>query len=267
MPFLKIDDDTRIFYTIKEPLNTQTSETIIFISGWTSDHNFWVPYLPFFKDFRCVTIDNRGVGETIIPENKPIVLEEMVKDIYDLITHLNLKMVHIFGISMGGMIAQNFAIKYPHLCQKVILMNTCAQLTPKMKFMFEKFVLLEESNQGLFVDILLGHCYSNKVWNDEKLFQLFLKTCEYKKNHPQKPGSCRKQQEAINQHNTLEKIETIRNPTLIIVSKEDEMIPYELCLKLREKIHQSTIIELANEGHVPAEYEFLKQVTRFLLNN
>jgi 3-oxoadipate enol-lactonase len=274
MPFVPIDAETRIFYTVKEPTTKGTQskpfkegqpcETIVFISGWTSDHNFWIPYLPYFKNIRCVVFDNRGVGETIIPANKPITLQGMVDDVYALINHLKLSAVIVLGISMGGMIAQNFVIKYPQLCKKLILISTCAWLTPKLKYMFEKLVLLEESNLNLFVDILLGHCYANKVWTNLKLFSLYEQTCEYKKKHPQSPGNCRKQKEAIAQHDTVANLKSVKIPTLIIGGKEDELIPIDSSHELHTLIPQSDLLILPDEGHVPVEYTFLKQALEFL---
>lgn len=264
MPFIQLDNETRIFYTIKEPLHPENCESIIFISGWTSDHNFWIPYLPYFKNYRCITFDNRGVGETIINPKKPITLDQMVEDIRVIMHHLGLNRVILYGISMGGMVALNFAIKHPDLCSKLVVASSCGQLTPKMKYMFDKFVQLEESNHELFADILLGLCYSKKVWVNEFLFDLFKKTVDYKKNHPQKPGYCRKQKEAIDQHNVVDNLNKIDIPTLIIGSKEDELIPIELAGELSQKIPHAQIFELPDEGHVPVNYEFLKKVLEFL---
>lgn len=264
MPFLQIDDETNIFYYIKEPFDLENCETIIFISGWTSDHNFWIPYLPYFKRYRCITFDNRGVGETAISPKKPITINLMVDDILNLINHLKLKRVILYGISMGGMVALNFAIQHPDYCSKIVIASSCGRLTPKMKYMFDKFVLLEELNQELFAEILLGLCYSKKVWNNENLYDLFKRTLEYKKKHPQKSGNCRKQKEAIYQHDVLEYLENIKMPTLVIGSLEDELIPMELVRELKMKIPHAEILELSDEGHVPVNYEFLKEVLSFL---
>jgi pimeloyl-ACP methyl ester carboxylesterase len=257
-----MSDGTTLFYRVGG--NPNAKETIIFLSGWTSDSNFWLSYLPAFTDFRYILIDNRGVGKTTIPPNLTISMQSMIEDIHALITIFKGTQVILCGISMGGMIAQNFALNYPSLCKKLILISTSAYITPKMKFIFETLVKLEESPQrDLFVDLLLGHCYNAKTWIDPKLKFSFDQTRDYKKNHPQNSGACRKQAEAIFQHDVRDKIGKINVPTMIIGGAEDEIIPIDMSKELHELIPNSKLLILPNEGHVPTDLSWLKTVHEF----
>ena len=72
------------------------------------------------KHFRLVVIDNRGTGES----DKPDVawtLRDMADDIAAVLDHAKIPHTHVFGISMGGMIAQEYALTYPDRVQRLVL--------------------------------------------------------------------------------------------------------------------------------------------------
>ena len=93
------------------------------MSGWELQVNFLRS-----KNMQVVYFDNLGVGKSSRPDN-PYSMEMFVKNIKDLIEHLEIKQkVHLCGISMGGMIAQQFALKYPDLVKSLILLATTAKV-------------------------------------------------------------------------------------------------------------------------------------------
>jgi 3-oxoadipate enol-lactonase len=76
-------------------------------------------------ELRLIALENRGVGGSE-PGTEPFDLVDLADDGARLLDHLGLAQAHIWGVSMGGMIAQEFALKHPDRCAGLILGCTMA---------------------------------------------------------------------------------------------------------------------------------------------
>jgi 3-oxoadipate enol-lactonase len=93
---------------------------VALIMGFSGSGRAWSErFLNLLENrFRLVVIDNRGTGES----DKPDVawtLRDMADDVAAVLEHAKLRQTHIFGISMGGMIAQEYALNYPDRVQRL----------------------------------------------------------------------------------------------------------------------------------------------------
>jgi len=79
----------------------------------------------FKRYYRVITFDNRGVGQTG-GEQQPITVEVMADDTIALLDHLGIDSAHILGYSLGGLVAQEIAIRFPQRVKKLILVSTLA---------------------------------------------------------------------------------------------------------------------------------------------
>lgn len=87
---------------------------LLMISGFRRSRVIWLePFLaPLAERFQLVLFDNRGTGGSDKPEAS-YTMEAFAADAIGLLTALNIERSHVFGISMGGMIAQTLATTYP----------------------------------------------------------------------------------------------------------------------------------------------------------
>jgi len=115
IPFFK-HKDVELFY-IKEG----KGEPLVLISGLGSKMS-WYFQIPFFKEkMMVISLHNRGVGKSSRP-NYSYTMDMFVDDIKNLLEQLNIKKkIHLCGISMGGMIVQNYALKHPSSVKNLIL--------------------------------------------------------------------------------------------------------------------------------------------------
>src|SRR5260370_14738515 len=92
------------------------------IMGFSASGRGWgEPFLKLMESrFKIFMIDNRGTGESDKPETE-FTLARMAADIAAVLDHAETPRAHIFGISMGGMIAQEFALAYPARTRGLIL--------------------------------------------------------------------------------------------------------------------------------------------------
>lgn len=79
------------------------------------------------RSFRCIDFDMRGFGQSDRPL-QDYNMEVWADDIAGLMDHLRLSAAHVHGTSMGGMVAQQFAAKYPARTKRLVINCSAAKL-------------------------------------------------------------------------------------------------------------------------------------------
>ena len=123
MPFL-LRQFADIYY---EQIGTG-AETIVLLNGFMrpgSDFKMLARHCEA-SGFSVVLIDNRGAGQSI--SYGEFSLEDLADDVAAVLDTLGVKKVNLLGISMGGMIGQLFAIRYPSRVAKIALVSTTADI-------------------------------------------------------------------------------------------------------------------------------------------
>jgi 3-oxoadipate enol-lactonase len=101
-------------------------EPILLIMGLAYPSVMWYRTRPLLASrYRTVALDNRGIGQSDVPQG-PYPIALMASDAAAVLDAAGVESAHIFGISMGGMIAQEFALQYPARVRSLILGCTAA---------------------------------------------------------------------------------------------------------------------------------------------
>lgn len=120
MPYAKINGITIYYETYGE------GYPLLLIGGLGSQIQSWAVQIPIYsKHFQVIVFDNRGAGRSDKPD-VPYTTELMAEDVSMLLDVLGIESAHIAGKSMGGMIGQWLAIKYPEKVKKLVLGCTSA---------------------------------------------------------------------------------------------------------------------------------------------
>ena len=107
---------------------------IIMIMGLGAPGDKWKHnYELLSKWFWCIVPDNRGAGLSDKPEAESYTTEQMADDIIGIMDALDIKKAHVMGVSMGGAIAQQVALKVPDRVLSLILTSTFASVSPAFK--------------------------------------------------------------------------------------------------------------------------------------
>ena len=113
--------DVDLYYEIRG-----RGKPVLLVAGLASDNAFWLPVVDAFAAHRqVIVVDNRGSGRTT-PMDTATGIGAMADDCAALVRHLRLAGVDLVGHSMGGMIAQEFALQYPKRVRSLILGCTAA---------------------------------------------------------------------------------------------------------------------------------------------
>jgi pimeloyl-ACP methyl ester carboxylesterase len=101
-------------------------EPILLIMGLGYPSNMWYRTLPeLAAKYRVITFDNRGVGRSDVPPG-PYPIATMASDALGVLDAAGIDQAHVFGISMGGMIAQELTLTRPDRVRSLILGCTAA---------------------------------------------------------------------------------------------------------------------------------------------
>lgn len=101
-------------------------EPVLLIMGLSYPSSLWHRTRPVLaKQYRTIALDNRGSGQSDAPE-KPYSMSIMASDAAAVLDAAGVQSTHVFGMSMGGMIAQEFALQYPRRVRSLILGCTAA---------------------------------------------------------------------------------------------------------------------------------------------
>ena len=112
-------------------------ETIVLVNGLADDLDTWAFQEAELTEagYRLLMFDNRGIGQTSKPAG-PYSSRLLADDAKALVDHLGITGFHLLGVSMGGMIVQEYALAYPEDLRSVIMACTYAAPGPFCSRMF-----------------------------------------------------------------------------------------------------------------------------------
>ncbi len=97
---------------------------LLLINGLGSDHVEWLHQVHVFsRRFRTIAFDNRGAGDSDSPAG-PYTTARMADDAAALLSEIGVGRAHVLGASLGGMIAQELALRHAKLVDRIVLACT-----------------------------------------------------------------------------------------------------------------------------------------------
>jgi 3-oxoadipate enol-lactonase len=100
---------------------------LLMVQGLGCDANGWIfQRLAMGRYYRCIALDNRGVGRSGAPSG-PYSIEQMARDAVSVLDAESIPRANVMGISMGGVVSQLLAIKYPERVRSLVLAATACR--------------------------------------------------------------------------------------------------------------------------------------------
>jgi pimeloyl-ACP methyl ester carboxylesterase len=240
-------------------------EPLLMFQGLGQSIGSWTFQIPFFKRrMMVIALDNRGIGKSSRPDY-PYTINMFIEETIALLEHLHIEdQLHVIGISMGGMIAQQFALKYPQKVKSLILLATAAYMDPKP--LIDKYKNLEElpldSAFRERLELMFSEEFIKKVQHDKSLSQT-LKNKLMLENHPTMQDYINRGA-AIVGHDTREFLHKITQPTLIMTGSYDKIIPMNESRFLHEKIPNSKLEIIEGYGHGSLLIEDFERINKIV---
>src|SRR5438105_11584201 len=207
-------------------------ETILLVNGLADDLETWELQMPDLLEagLRVLRFDNRGIGRSAAPAG-PYTSRLMADDTKALVDHLGITDFHLLGVSMGGMIAQEYALAYGSDLSSVTLACTYAAPGPFCSRMFSMWADMAPVNGVPFImrDVTLW-AFTVPFFDDR---EDELREFEGEMATMAMPVEAYLAQlDSIRTHDTRDRIGSIRTPTLVLAGEEDILIPVSLSKRL-----------------------------------
>lgn len=242
------------------------AETIVLVNGLADSLETWDFQVPALLDagYRVLRFDNRGIGASSKPAG-PYTTAQFAQDTKALVDHVGLGKFHLMGVSMGGMIAQEYALAHPDDLLTLTLACTYAAPGPFCGRMFSMWADMAPILGVPFVmrDVTLWAFTPTFFETRENE----LKEFETAMAHMDQPiHAYLAQLYSIRHHDTTERLHQLRMPTLVMAGESDILIPVALSRRLHELIPESEFAATPGGHGCMWEYPdaFNQQFIRYL---
>jgi len=225
-------------------------EPLLLITGFTISSRVFDPILDLYgQHFECLTYDNRGSGRSDAPWRLTS-MPELAGDAVRLLDALGVESAHVYGLSMGGMIAQELAIRFPERVRGLVL--GCSTpggpwaIRPNMR------------EWGALARLAIGG-----LRGADRMLAGALFSPEFRREQPERAREllthfevARSRPHAIAghwwasfYHDTVSRLARIQAPTLVMHGERDAMAPLANARLLADRIPQAEVAVVPGAGH------------------
>jgi pimeloyl-ACP methyl ester carboxylesterase len=228
-------------------------EPLLLIMGFGMPGAAWLPSLPFLTGFKCIYFDNRGTGMSDKPEG-PYTIPDMADDAANLLDALGIARTKVFGVSMGGMIAQELTLRHPDKVIKVVLGCTlpggpnAKMAGPEVieKLMTGTKIMGTDPTRGL--DIIMPLLNPPEfIAAHPELKEMML--AGMKMMPPTPPETADRAFAGVSQFDALDRLPQIKCPVLIVHGDQDVLVPPENAHLIKSRIPQAEMYIVPGAGH------------------
>ncbi|HEX9204945.1 MAG TPA: alpha/beta hydrolase [Candidatus Deferrimicrobiaceae bacterium] len=241
---------------------------LLMINGLGSDHLEWLHQLPAFAlCFRVVVFDNRGTGRSAVPPG-PYTTAQMADDAAALLRFLGFGRAHVLGVSLGGMVAQEVALRHPDLVDGLVLGCTgpggTLSIRPSPEAM-AAFALAKGDDPEAELRRMIPFLYTDACCREHpEEIEGFIRR---RMLNPTPPEGYAAQLAAAVTHDASERLPRIRARTLVITGDADRLVNMENSRRLAERIPGAKLVVLPGAPHrlfAETAEAFNHEVLRFL---
>lgn len=236
-----------------EALGDPRNPPLLLIMGLALSSRAWdrLPEL-MSKRFHVLVFDNRGTGRSA-RVGRAYTMAGLADDAAAVIEAAGVRSAHVFGISMGGMIAQELALRHPERVRSLALGCTIASwrksTAPSLRTKLEMLLL----NLGLVTPARVARILVSAEWHERNPTGAIDWIRRAERTALRYATA---QVLAIAGHHTLPRLSHIRAPTLVITGGADKLVPPANSELLARSIPNARLVVLPGAGHCfPLEQE------------
>ncbi len=227
-----------------------TGEPLVMIHGAQGDRSMFSGFAPAFASrFQVLTFDQRGSGQSEKPDME-YSIAMLADDTATLMDQVGFFSAHIVGVSMGGMIAQEFALRHAHKVRSLVLGCTTPG-GPKAVRLGGEALTNAYSTKPLSAEER-GRALAEAAFTTgyiEQHPEIIQAMIEARRQRPLDPVALEHRMKAAYAHDAYDRLSQITCPTLVITGKDDALISWENSRILAEHIPGAKLVLLKPAGH------------------
>lgn len=217
-------------------------EPLVLIAGTAFDLSFWDDLLPELRGFRVLRLDNRGAGLSDAPD-EAFSIEQMANDVAAVMDAAGMPSAHVYGASMGGLIAQELAIRYPERVLSLVLGATFAGGPPLSRAVRALPLLMSRKGPEDLLRATAPFLSATPIPATDDPFPGHVLA-------PRSKRVLRRQLAAQLRYSSLRRLHTIRQPTLIMHGEKDRFISPLNARRMARRIPGARLRLIAGAGHM-----------------
>ena len=227
---------------------------LLLITGFGISGAVFEPVLDRYAErFSCIVFDNRGSGRSQAPL-RPTSMPELAADAVGLLDELGIASAHVYGVSMGGMIAQEVALRFPERVRGLVLGCTSPGGPRAVRQTVRELRAVATAAAGAprspVDSTLAAVLFSERFRRDEPERAHFL--LEHFRRHLPAAQGVAAQLLASVFHDTVSRLDQVQAPTLVLHGERDVMAPLGNARMLAERIPNAELAIVPGAGHAYA---------------
>jgi len=242
-------DGRKLYYEIH---GDAPGTPLVLVMGLGGSCRGWLPLqVPeFSRERRVLIFDNRGVAGSEDPGG-PFGIAEMADDAARLLDAVGIRRADVLGVFMGGMIAQELALRHPLRVDRMVLVGTYARPDARRRLLLEHW--RELMRLGIPTELLVRQ---RLLWTaqDEtlELTDLIESMVAFftRDGAPLSNDLFVRQCDACLGHDTFDRLHQVRARTLVVCGQHDQLTPRKLHRELADEIPGARLVTLSYGAHL-----------------
>jgi pimeloyl-ACP methyl ester carboxylesterase len=257
MPIVR-SGDADISYTV-----IGEGSPVLLIMGLAADSAMWVMQVPALQaaGHQVITLDNRGVGASSSPPG-PYTMEQMAADAIAVLDVTGVEKAHVVGVSMGGAIAQELALKAPERVRSLVLVSTWAETneyTRRLDALGK--LLLENLGREALIKASMFWLFTPKLFIENPAMIDMIENMAITMQGNE--AAFVNQTAAVREHHLIDRLPEITAPALVLVGRRDILVPPELSERIAARI-PGAVLNIMDGGHA-FTFEHAEEFNRELI--
>ena len=246
MPFA-VFNETEICYEVRGE-----GEPLLLVPGFASGAWSWEWQIKeLFESFRLIVFDPRGVAASKLRGGAKVSISKIADDIADLLGELRIDSAHILGISFGGFVAQEFALRYPEKLKKLVLASTSfggpRHVAPAMEVL-ASFASTDGLNSSDRIRKYLTTAFSAEFAREHE--EAVNRFCSLRELNEVPEDVYRQQLASAMVFNADGRVGRITAETLVLTGDDDTVVPPANSKNLAEAIPGARLSTITGGGHM-----------------
>lgn len=231
--------------------STGAGAPVLLVMGLGMNATGWWRTVPVLAEsMRVIAFDNRGAGRSDTPPG-PYSVPQMADDAVAVLDAAGEDSAHVYGISLGGMIAQEIALRHPERVRRLVLGATtpggshaAALDDDVVQFFFRRRDMPAE--EAVWASVPYNYGPRTRREGGERIAQDIAQRLRY----PIRPEGYAAQLEAALQHNAYDRLDVVKSQTLVVHGEADRMVPAANAALLAAGIPGARLETWAEAGHL-----------------
>jgi 3-oxoadipate enol-lactonase len=238
--------DIDLFYELidcTEPWTTGKAPVLL-VHGLGGDHQNWLYQIPALCGrYPILSVDLRGHGASSAAA-ADFTIADMALDLVRLLRVLGIEKVHVVGLSLGGVVAQQFAVDYPYATASALLAGTFCSIPDELRgVVAESLRFIEDNTMAAIASTRITAAFSDSINPTLRRYMIDRIAANDKEAYVRAAR-------AAMSFSIGDRLAEVHCPTLVVVGDEDRVTPPPLSETLAARIAGARLVRMPKSGHI-----------------